>query len=176
MRGTLHELIYALPRDRFIPACAGNSAGWLDQEAAANRFIPACAGNSGAVHRCSTERPVHPRVCGELVLQGFDGLAPTGSSPRVRGTRLRCRPPAAQRRFIPACAGNSRLGERLDAVVHGSSPRVRGTRPSTPCRRTSTPVHPRVCGELDQFPASAHPACRFIPACAGNSVKRRVCL
>ena len=73
------------------------------------------------------------------------------------------------RRFIPACAGNSRVEDRTARAVHGSSPRVRGTlqqarldvcalvgssprvRGTRACRRrpsASRTVHPRVCGEL----------------------------
>ena len=92
----------------------------------------------------------------------------SGSSPRVRGTRLDVRRPARRARFIPACAGNS------------TSPAMRSTNLS---------VHPRVCGELcaERFagpcPGGSSPRVRgtrntlfritrplrFIPACAGNS-------
>ena len=93
---------------------------------AAERFIPACAGNSVSYHRHDTPMPgssprvrgtrtcaatrkamptVHPRVCGELVL---DRLFPDGVL-----------------RFIPACAGNSLCTTRTSstAAVH---PRVCG--------------------------------------------------
>ena len=96
---------------RFIPACAGNSPVPLDARPRLHvRFIPACAGNSR----------VHPaRGCG------------TGSSPRVRGTRLRPETSSGSRgRFIPACAGNSHGCDARAQRVHadvGSSPRVRGT-------------------------------------------------
>ena len=132
------------------------------------RFIPACAGNSRQKFTSAWTLPVHPRVCGEL--GGLDAQAypPIGSSPRVRGTRVRGALGRGERRFIPACAGNSRpcaapispktvhprvCGELLSAssrasALSGSSPRVRGT-----------PSHqPRPHGHR-----------RFIPACAGNS-------
>ena len=132
------------------------------------RFIPACAGNSAHADGRFRDRAVHPRVCGEL----RTGVAPVcryhGSSPRVRGTRLRRFRTADGDRFIPACAGNSEA-----RVWEGSA----------------TPVHPRVCGELWRRSARAatsrgssprvrgtlvEAACgamadRFIPACAGNS-------
>ena len=114
----------------------------------APRFIPACAGNS----------PRHQRRA----------AGSTGSSPRVRGTRVDGVEKRLRKRFIPACAGNSSRARRADrrAAVHprvcgelvvtehsdvqqaGSSPRVRGTRTSNGVR---------------------HRCHRFIPACAGNS-------
>ncbi len=52
-----------------------------------NRFIPACAGNTAKDGCASTSSAVHPRVCGEhAVVSGQNGVA-AGSSPRVRGTR-----------------------------------------------------------------------------------------
>ena len=97
-------------------------------QATCRRFIPACAGNSCPNASANCPRPVHPRVCGELVAN----LAI----------------PDCMRRFIPACAGNSHhhgrrwwrwpvhprvCGELYAAGTStsraaGSSPRVRGTR------------------------------------------------
>ena len=201
------------------------ASGWFKRR----RFIPACAGNSTTRGAMRSRASVHPRVCGELSNRSARSSAPTGSSPRVRGT------PAAQRhrrragRFIPACAGNSLMiapscgalavhprvcGELADTtpfdnISSGSSPRVRGTRgirhaglgprrfipacagnsADTPHTATSSPVHPRVCGELTDPNTTnrhvcgssprvrgtldrrmiAHSEYRFIPACAGNS-------
>ena len=131
---------------RFIPACAGNTRrlrpaprpvavhprvcgehtvepGQADDRAG---FIPACAGNtSDRADRCATP-PVHPRVCGEHDDQ-IDRIMPTpGSSPRVRGTRRVQSRRDHQRRFIPACAGNTGR---------------------TALWRHLLAVHPRVCGE-----------------------------
>ena len=133
------------------------------------RFIPACAGNSPARGCCASGCAVHPRVCGELAYVARFNAHYGGSSPRVRGTRLRSPRRRRSGRFIPACAGNS---------GHG---------PPQPCPRT---VHPRVCGELQvgtinqpsttgssprvrgtQTPSDkGECGWRFIPACAGNSV------
>ena len=153
------------------------------------RFIPACAGNSRPTPRTTATGPVHPRVCGELMSADRSSSPYSGSSPRVRGTRVHGRAQAGARRFIPACAGNSggfkhtaRVGSvhprvcgelaivgRLRHAVRGSSPRVRGTlaRIIPGCARRQ--VHPRVCGELPRGADGARHRHRFIPACAGNS-------
>ena len=135
------------------------------------RFIPACAGNSGSASSSTSATPVHPRVCGELRIRFILASMAAGSSPRVRGTPGPVPQPVHRRRFIPACAGNS----REQALVRGGGP-----------------VHPRVCGELGcwHWPDSAHAGSsprvrgtpgrpapaprsgRFIPACAGNSARR----
>ena len=51
-----------------------------------SRFIPACAGNSAGCHTLNLINPVHPRVCGEQSRAPGPDRAPVGSSPRVRGT------------------------------------------------------------------------------------------
>ena len=112
------------------------------------RFIPACAGNSIPGLVSYGVRPVHPRVCGELIDDQRAVLDRTGSSPRVRGTPERVGRWVLDVRFIPACAGNSTVACLL---------------------RTAASVHPRVCGELGRPGSQHHLADRFIPACAGNS-------
>ena len=136
------------------------------------RFIPACAGNTAECQSRQGSNPVHPRVCGEHNRMAPNPPPSTGSSPRVRGTRLggwRHRRPS---RFIPACAGNTKACRRIG---------------------TPTPVHPRVCGEhstrsrANAVPNGSSPrvrgthlelerhflARRFIPACAGNTDRAR---
>ena len=136
------------------------------------RFIPACAGNTALSRWNIILNAVHPRVCGEHQIQTRLSPFPHGSSPRVRGTR---RPPIAAFhfcRFIPACAGNTKLKlvSRMTSTVHprvcgehsrdylridvtiGSSPRVRGTR------------YPNYRSFMST---------RFIPACAGNTLGLR---
>ena len=91
-----------------------------------------------------------------------------GSSPRVRGTPVLLGLVPRLDRFIPACAGNTRM--RSYSFSHSA-------------------VHPRVCGEHNSdgrnpsIPAGSSPrvrgtrshrggaasADRFIPACAGNT-------
>ena len=137
-----------------------------------DRFIPACAGNRGSAASPCSRRPVHPRVCGEQADRTPPSRSRPGSSPRVRGTGNQPSSDATQRRFIPACAGNSIpvppgvphtsvhprvCGEQTIFAgttfsSFGSSPRVRGTEPTSHCQRLRS---------------------RFIPACAGNSGTRR---
>ena len=132
------------------------------------RFIPACAGNSPARDPPNRGPAVHPRVCGELALSYLGSQGTIGSSPRVRGTQLRRSPRPDERRFIPACAGNSprpalaiarpsvhprvcgelAIGGDGGGDYRGASPRVRGTRSEGFARDPPRPVHPRVCGEL----------------------------
>ena len=209
VRGTPPRQRGADRHRRFIPACAGNSGATATARASTavhprvcgelprrqphlalgNRFIPACAGNSEDGTSATLGRTVHPRVCGELSYQ--PGAVETVD------------------RFIPACAGNSSRQRIANRAVDGSSPRVRGTRalavgnverqrfipacagnsPPRGCRQPQSPVHPRVCGELEIVAATDDPyrgssprvrgtprlrgrgvlRDRFIPACAGNS-------
>ena len=114
-------------------------------------IIPACAGNTWRTRSSAPSLRDHPRVCGEhhhvVQLVGV----PQGSSPRVRGTRIRHVIEPAVPGIIPACAGNTQIpaGSWLDTRDHprvcrahalptmrkrgcpGSSPRVRGTRSKT---------------------------------------------
>ena len=90
-----------------------------------NRFIPACAGNSGAWPRLPIRITVHPRLRGELYPAVEKAIIIFGSSPLARGTRLRITKDQFRGRFIPACAGNSSRIRRITVheLVH---PRLRG--------------------------------------------------
>ena len=151
------------------PRVRGTAIGF-PPSIAKNRFIPACAGNSAAlpVKRCS--RSVHPRVCGEQDAPGAGSGESTGSSPRVRGTGFvmcDCHPP---RRFIPACAGN-RILRYLIMTWKSVHPRVCGEQPATNgIKKRGTGSSPRVRG-TDFLSLILSQPTRFIPACAGNSTK-----
>ena len=153
--------------ERFIPACAGNTDGRHQHGQAGGgssprvrgtrvharvlrrpvRFIPACAGNTPGDLPHALRNTVHPRVCGEHLCGAAVPASRDGSSPRVRGTRAPAVGRRVGRRFIPACAGNTR-----SCSVNGRPP----------------PVHPRVCGEHASTPVDHRCAGRFIPACAGT--------
>jgi len=144
---------------------------WRPRCVRAGRFIPACAGNTIACSACWLIPTVHPRVCGEHDQVAEGKPHRLGSSPRVRGTLQPGPADLLHRRFIPACAGNTRrpaplrraapvhprvCGEHMVRTVGastdgGSSPRVRGTPGAALCRRAGS---------------------RFIPACAGNTGRR----
>ena len=110
-------------------------------------IIPAYAGNTSS---CSPPHPCgrdHPRVCGEHYAKATENKVRSGSSPRMRGTRMSVTFSALYCGIIPAYAGNTGFlwetmwldgdhprvcGEHICAnstVIHsaGSSPRMRGT-------------------------------------------------
>ena len=149
------------PRVRGTPVSAGH-------EQRRERFIPACAGNTPACEARLPRVPVHPRVCGEHTTSPSRTCAPCGSSPRVRGTPTIRISYCIFRRFIPACAGNTSRRDRVgdwDAV----HPRVCGEHPGVLGHsRTQHGSSPRVRGT--QRDHQRHqPRDRFIPACAGNT-------
>ena len=113
------------------------------------RFIPACAGNI----RWRCDRPgaqsVHPRLRGEHVSGVVPVIFCSGSSPPARGTFSMQVTQDAERRFIPACAGNI------------SSTSSRAILPS---------VHPRLRGEHNYMPIHSPPPCGSSPPARGTSV------
>ena len=89
------------------------------------RFIPACAGNTPGLLLPLFVMWVHPRVRGEHCESVTKGALRIGSSPRARGTQVPLLPRGRRRRFIPACAGNTKSSASSGSrsAVH---PRVRG--------------------------------------------------
>ena len=90
------------------------------------RFIPAGAGNTGLCSQQLRHSPVHPRWRGEHNRAPKGWRCCGGSSPLARGTPFRLDNGAADRRFIPAGAGNT---------------------PAWTLASSNSPVHPRWRGE-----------------------------
>ncbi len=123
--------------------------GWRNSRTPERRrFIPACAGTSDTWRTVIESRPVHPRVCGDQAKKRGGCGRPNGSSPRVRGPEQRIQEEIPPHRFIPACAGTR---NRLDFLL------------------AQITVHPRVCGDQEEFDFRRPYDLRFIPACAGTS-------
>ena len=74
---------------------------------ASARFIPTCVGNTPHRGLPDSCHPVHPHVRGEYYMDKSGGNQSRGSSPRAWGIRCTGRQPAAVRRFIPTCVGNT---------------------------------------------------------------------
>ena len=173
---------------RFIPARAGNTSSsrsgrprrggssplargtqpaltWITL---VPRFIPARAGNTSKSRSARSGATVHPRSRGEHRKSARFRYVDNGSSPLARGTHRGRAESAAEHRFIPARAGNTRA-----------------LPPGVPC----PPVHPRSRGEhcvmrtREVRAAGSSPLARgtpieggvdlrelrFIPARAGNT-------
>ena len=135
-------------------------------------IIPACAGNTCHARPRYAAGRDHPRMCGEHFGPFLHLRYEWGSSPHVRGTRVRLLYMQHWHGIIPACAGNTMsavscirwawdhprmCGEHIvaaDLVIGclGSSPHVRGTPSSVGVSRRSRGI---------------------IPACAGNTCHAR---
>ena len=140
----------------------------------------------------STANPVHPRARGEHKFCKAKPHCPAGSSPRTRGTLIISPVDNFLSRFIPAHAGNTcaamyslvamsvhprargehYLVAQVTGLDVGSSPRTRGTRQARPSCQASKTVHPRARGEHVRVQSLLAARLRFIPAHAGNTVKR----
>ena len=129
--------------NRFIPACAGNTAP--GRTSVRPRFIPACAGNTRLIR------------------------APlgTGSSPHARGTHHRI-PHDHPHRFIPACAGNT--APRTSCSENPVHPRMRGEHTGGTVGHQRRRFIPACAGNTIR-PLTSKRWRRFIPACAGNTCR-----
>ena len=95
-----------------------------------NRFIPAGAGNGSKNMGRGIQTTVHPRGCGERLLRRLILNSASGSSPRVRGTDIYIVIWKYRGRFIPAGAGNGLVILLKSGLL---------------------PVHPRGCGERENY-------------------------
>ena len=131
-----------------------------------NGIIPALAGNTICTTMCAYTRWDHPRACGEHISSPCSLASFTGSSPRLRGTRIACRWLGSWRGIIPALAGNTRTRSMWSAAsgdhpracgehrsvayaaysIPGSSPRLRGTRERVQLRLCFVGIIPALAG------------------------------
>ena len=130
-------------------------------------LIPARAGKTRTAARTHSPWTAHPRACGENHDPRGVVIAPSGSSPRVRGKLARLRRSRAGARLIPARAGktgsgggrcgavrahpracgeNGRIGVPV-SLASGSSPRVRGKRQVAEGRTPSHGLIPARAGK-----------------------------
>ena len=129
-------------------------------------IIPALAGNTVTVAIGGLFRGDHPRACGEHSMRLLLSLHFTGSSPRLRGTRVAHGANLAQHGIIPALAGNTGIGSARTSSTRdhpracgehccicdnfgqnmGSSPRLRGTRPYLYDASTAHGIIPALAG------------------------------
>ena len=169
--GTLVDRQVAVLVYRFIPRGRGTDPMQPERHHC-DRFIPARAGNASSTRALPPKRTVHPRLRGEHRHADSAVALLNGSSPPARGTRKVRKRSSAHLRFIPACAGNTRCRARgfPQAAVH---PRLRGEH-----------LEPRNDDEADAgssppargtlvVKAMQPVAGRFIPACAGNTSRKR---
>ena len=129
MRGTHASVAYGRPPCGIIPAHAGNTTYRL------------------ARVRVKGD---HPRACGEHRIVQIFNFFKWGSSPRMRGTRVRRAENAKHGGIIPAHAGNTRLSSK---------------------KGYPSGDHPRACGEHSLHDAYIGGFMGIIPAHAGNTVK-----
>ena len=134
-------------------------------------IIPACAGNT----TCASWREYwprdHPRVCGEHLVDYRARRAETGSSPRVRGTRVGRDRQERSAGIIPACAGNTQSGGNPTGLSW-DHPRVCGEhRKRGVTKSTGSGSSPRVRGTRGR-PHGFQIRFGIIPACAGNTPPR----
>ena len=89
-------------------------------------LIPAHTGKTGCFCRSGRRRGAHPRAYGENAEALPFCSVPSGSSPRIRGTRLRRILSDIHLRLIPTHYGEHRLEVRSELMLIGSPPRIRG--------------------------------------------------
>ena len=105
------------------------------------RSIPACAGETSTSAYATSEKTVHPRVCGGNFGAPRRRSPAPGPSPRVRGKRAAVLIEVEDIGSIPACAGETRR-MTPGSVCSAVHPRVCGGNPKQKAKivRTVTPA------------------------------------
>ena len=131
-------------------------------------IIPAYAGNTAPLPFAFVCKRDHPRVCGEHLEHARVHVSVTGSSPRMRGTRMGLAAKHALDGIIPAYAGNTLRRISYLATIW-DHPRVCGEHNSTPVSHIGQKgSSPRMRGTLKPW-AYTCAGMGIIPAYAGNT-------
>ena len=136
-----------------------------------NGLIPAHAGKTPYAVRQHEELGAHPRACGENFTLSRPRLISSGSSPRMRGKRVKPSNTAGESGLIPAHAGKTLIAA-LPTIIQKAHPRACGENvfhdvpPFLPEGSS-----PRMRGKLDSS-FSAVCLWRLIPAHAGKTSVR----
>ena len=153
------------------------------------RFIPAGAGNTYIRAKNKATATVYPRWRGEHIYQNISFYSHGGLSPLARGTLHGYASSQRRSRFIPAGAGNT--GSVCGSIAGGAGNTVDGE-----FFIAGAPVYPRWRGEHDRLrhlavadqglsplargtprqKVNAAKNERFIPAGAGNTIKKLFCV
>ena len=143
-------------------------------ECAITGIIPAYAGNTFIPRSINIFSQDHPRICGEHIAKNLTTGEVKGSSPHMRGTRIR--PPEYARTLgiIPAYAGNTPPCPGR-AAIHWDHPRICGEHVQTAdCEGVQAGSSPHMRGTLSQCGGAQH-VHGIIPAYAGNTMTRDSC-
>ncbi len=130
--------------------------------------IPACAGETGVCSLAFFRSTVYPRVRGGNAALLSLSTLDVGLSPRARGKPLSPGRAPTRRGSIPACAGETRIGEYIERQGR-VYPRVRGG--NYVCgsmHQGGEGLSPRARGKPSRY-AAHRPHLGSIPACAGET-------
>ena len=131
-------------------------------------ITPACAGNTGSVSRPMRHKGDHPRLRGEYILVVFKGINPRGSPPLARGIRDGTSEVRQERGITPACAGNTRGGDKAYKFKR-DHPRLRGEYHRHCLPRLCCLGSPPLARGIPFEAAGAICGAGITPACAGNT-------
>ena len=139
-------------------------------ECAITGIIPAYAGNTVSARMLRHSARDHPRICGEHIAKNLTTGEVKGSSPHMRGTRIR--PPEYARTLgiIPAYAGNTPPCPGR-AAIHWDHPRICGEHVQTAdCEGVQAGSSPHMRGTHRHFHRQGI-GIGIIPAYAGNTFR-----
>ena len=137
-------------------------------------IIPADAGSTRTSTASTRRAQDHPRGCGEHIVTINSGVAPLGSSPRMRGAPPTPMNSPASPRIIPADAGST--DGQVSSGCHEQD-HPRGCGEHQPVAWSPYPAmgsSPRMRGAR-RHAARRHPGRWIIPADAGSTVPRSPC-